>query len=164
MDSALKILIVDDEPIVRLVLREGLAGLPDVEIVGEAEDGKQALTRIAELRPDMVFLDLQMPVLGGFEVVRRLVEPDSPIIVIVTAFDQHAVDAFDAGAIDYLLKPVSESRLRKAVERARSLRSKPVDIANHLARIVSDPLSDGHCASVMSIPVAHVPPFDNRSV
>ena len=83
-------------------------------IVGEAENGKQALQQIAELKPDLVFLDLQMPVMGGFEVVRKLRGGHLPVVVIVTAFDQHAIEAFEAGAVDYLLKPVGEERLRKA--------------------------------------------------
>ena len=117
----MKTLIVDDEPIARRVLREELELFPQVQIMGEAEDGRQALQQIAELQPDLVFLDLQMPVMGGFEVVRNLKGGRLPVIVIVTAFDQHAIEAFEAGAMDYLLKPVNESRLRKAVERAARL-------------------------------------------
>ena len=133
----MKALIVDDEPIARRVLREELEILPALQIVGEAGDGKEALRRIAELRPDLVFLDLQMPVMSGFEVVRHLHEPPLPVIVIVTAFDQHAIEAFEAGAIDYLLKPVGEARLRKAVERARALHAKPGDVAAHIDKIAS---------------------------
>lgn len=137
MELPVKTLIVDDEPIARRVLREELEAFPEVEVVGEAENGKQALQRIAELRPDLVFLDLQMPVMGGFEVVHRLGGGHMPVIVIVTAFDQHAIEAFEAGAIDYLLKPVREDRLRKAVDRAKSLRNKPLEIANQTAKIAS---------------------------
>src|SRR6266700_862791 len=100
MDVPLKTLIVDDEPIARRVLREELEALPGIEVVGEAENGKQALQRIAELRPELVFLDVQMPVLGGFEVVQKLGAGHMPVIVIVNAFDQHAIEAFEAGAID----------------------------------------------------------------
>ena len=133
----MKTLIVDDEPIARRVLREELENVPHVSIVGEAENGKQALQQIAELKPDLVFLDLQMPVMGGFEVVRKLSGGHLPIVVIITAFDQHAIEAFEAGAVDYLLKPVGEERLRKAVERARNLRKNPLDVANEVANIVS---------------------------
>jgi two-component system LytT family response regulator len=133
----MKTLIVDDEPIARDVLRDELEAFPEVRIVGEAENGKLALKQIAELQPDLVFLDLQMPVMGGFEVVRKLGGGHLPVVVIVTAFDQHAVEAFEAGAIDYLLKPVSKARLRKAVERAASLKNKPLEIANDVARIAS---------------------------
>ena len=133
----MKTLIVDDEPIARRLLREGLELLPDVEVVGEADNGRAALQQIEKLRPELVFLDLQMPVMSGFEVVRNLAGKAMPIIVIVTAFDQHAVKAFDAGAVDYLLKPVQDARLQKAVERARSLRHQPLEIANHAARIAA---------------------------
>jgi two-component system LytT family response regulator len=140
---AMKALIVDDEPIARRVLREELELFPEVLVVGEAGDGKEALQKIAKLRPDVVFLDLQMPVMSGFEVVRNLSEPPLPVVVIVTAFDQHAIEAFEAGAIDYLLKPVSEARLRTAVERARNLHGKPGEVAAHLDKIASAAESSG---------------------
>jgi two-component system LytT family response regulator len=134
---AMKALIVDDEPIARRVLREELELFPEVLVVGEAGDGKEALQKITKLQPDVVFLDLQMPVMSGFEVVRNLKEPPLPVIVIVTAFDQHAIEAFEAGAIDYLLKPVGEARLRTAVERARTLQGKPAEVAARLDKIAS---------------------------
>ena len=137
MDRAIKTVIADDEQIARRVLREELELLPDVTIVGEAEDGRQALQQIVDLQPDLVFLDLQMPGMEGFEVIRNLSGPRLPVIVIVTAFHQHAMEAFEAGAIDYLLKPVSEARLRKAVERAKNLLGKPLEIAQDLAKIAS---------------------------
>jgi len=130
-------LIVDDEPVARRLLREGLESLPGIEIAGEAANGKEALLQIAKLGPDLVFLDLQMPVMSGFEVVRGLGGASLPVIVIVTAFDQHAIQAFEAGAIDYLLKPVSEARLHKAVERAMSLLNRPSEVANQAAIIAS---------------------------
>src|SRR5579862_911764 len=133
----MKTLIVDDEQIARRVLREGLEALPEVVVVGEAENGKEALKRIAEFKPDLVFLDLQMPVMSGFEVARELRGGPSPVIIIVTAFDQYAIDAFEAGAIDYLLKPVSEARLRRAVERARKLQGNPIEISDEITRIGS---------------------------
>jgi DNA-binding LytR/AlgR family response regulator len=130
-------LIVDDEPIARGVLREELEAIPDVRVVGEATDGKDALQKIQNLKPDLVFLDLQMPVLSGFEVVRSLSGPHLPAVVIVTAFDQHAIEAFDAGAVDYLLKPVSEPRLRRSVERARKMLGSPREIAAEVNKIAS---------------------------
>jgi two-component system LytT family response regulator len=132
----LKTLIVDDEPIARRVLREELEQLDEVEIVGEAADGTAALAAIRELSPDLVLLDLQMPGLSGFEVIKRL--PDGgkiPMIVIVTAFDQHAIQAFEAGAIDYLLKPIRQERLARAVERAVKLRTRPGGSAEQLANM-----------------------------
>jgi len=116
----LKTLIVDDEPVARKILREELESLDDVEIVGEADNGAEALDKIAACRPDLVLLDLQMPGMGGLDVVRKLKHgPSMPVIVIVTAYDKYALQAFDAGAIDYLLKPVGQDRLAEAVERAK---------------------------------------------
>jgi DNA-binding LytR/AlgR family response regulator len=113
---SLRTLIVDDEPIARRVLREELDSLDGVEIVGEAENGVVALKKISEHHPDLVLLDLQMPGMGGLEVVRSLRHgAHMPVIVIVTAYDQYALQAFEAGAIDYLLKPVGEARLADAV-------------------------------------------------
>jgi two-component system, LytTR family, response regulator len=130
-------LIVDDEPVARQLLREELELMPEIAIVGEASDGKEALQKIARLKPDLVFLDLQMPRMDGFEVVQNLAGSDLPVIVIVTAFDQHAIQAFEAGAIDYLLKPVGEMRLQKAVERAKGLLKRPIEVANQLAQLAA---------------------------
>jgi two-component system, LytTR family, response regulator len=118
----LRTLIVDDEPIARKVLREELGSFDDVEIIGEADNGAVALEKISADQPDLVLLDLQMPVMGGLEVVRNLRHgTHMPVIVMITAYDQYALQAFEAGAIDYLLKPVSEERLAEAVDRARRL-------------------------------------------
>jgi two-component system LytT family response regulator len=137
MDRLIKTLIVDDEPIARQILREELSLISGIEMIGEANDGKEAIRKIIDLQPDLVFLDLQMPEIGGFEVVRRLSGTHLPVIVIVTAFHQHAIEAFEAGAIDYLLKPVRGERLQKSVERAKALLGKPREIARTLARIAS---------------------------
>ncbi|MGA9626258.1 MAG: LytTR family DNA-binding domain-containing protein [Bryobacteraceae bacterium] len=133
----LKTLIVDDEPVARRVLREDLELWPDVEVVGEADNGKDALLRIEQLKPDLVLLDLQMPMMSGFEVARHLTGVHAPVVVIVTASDRHAVQAFEAGAVDYLLKPVDEARLRTAVERARNMRGRRLGIADQVARIAA---------------------------
>jgi two-component system, LytTR family, response regulator len=137
MERVIKTLIVDDEPVARQILREELNLMSDVDLIGEADDGKEALRKIVDLQPDLVFLDLQMPLIDGFEVVRRLSGTHLPVIVIVTAFHEHAIEAFEAGAIDYLLKPVRGERLRKAVERAKVLLGEPREIAKTLARIPS---------------------------
>jgi two-component system, LytTR family, response regulator len=116
----LKTLIVDDEPIARKVLREELELMDDVEVIGEAADGAAALEKIGRQRPDLVLLDLQMPAMGGLEMVRQLKHGKQlPVIVVVTAYDERALQAFEAGAIDYLLKPVRQERLSQAVERAK---------------------------------------------
>lgn len=118
----LKTLIVDDEPIARRVLCEELESIEDIDIIGEAADGATALEMIAAHQPDLVFLDLQMPAMGGLDVVRQLKHAARmPVIVIVTAYDRYALEAFEAGAIDYLLKPVSQERLSEAIDRAKRL-------------------------------------------
>ena len=117
---SLKTLIVDDEPIARKVLREELELMDGVEVIGEAADGTSALAKIGADEPDLVLLDLQMPAMGGLEMVRQLRHGKHlPVIVVVTAYDEHALQAFEAGAIDYLLKPVRQERLSQAVERAK---------------------------------------------
>ena len=111
--------IVDDESLARRGLKLRLAELDDVEVVAECRNGREALSAIRELEPDLVFLDIQMPGLDGFDVVRELQGDNMPLIVFVTAFDQYALNAFDIHAVDYVLKPVEEARLAEAVERAR---------------------------------------------
>ena len=127
----MRVLIVDDEPPARMRLRTMLELLPDadaIEVVGEAEDGEAALEAIAASRPDVVFLDVQMPGLDGFGVVRALAADATllealggalPLVVFATAFDQHAVRAFEVHAVDYLVKPFDARRLATAVSRAR---------------------------------------------
>jgi two-component system, LytTR family, response regulator len=130
----MRTLTVDDEWIARKVLRDELEAFKDVEIIGEADNGREALRLIKDLRPDLVFLDLRMPLIGGFEVIRLRGE-SLPAFVIVTAYDQHAIEAFEAGAIDYLLKPVSQKRLEKALQRARALHGNKRQLAENAARL-----------------------------
>jgi two-component system LytT family response regulator/two-component system response regulator LytT len=119
--SILRALVVDDEQLAREELRYQLERVGDVEVVAEAADGVEALAAVDRHDPDLVFLDIQMPGLGGFEVARRLLEreDDSPALVFVTAYDQHAIEAFEVNAVDYLLKPVEGTRLEQAVGRVR---------------------------------------------
>ncbi|HXG90399.1 MAG TPA: response regulator [Vicinamibacterales bacterium] len=117
----LRTLIVDDEQPARERLRQLLAEYADVEIVGEAEDGIQAIEQVAALSPDVVILDIQMPACSGLEVAASLGRP-RPAIVFCTAYDQYAVDAFELHAVDYLLKPVNRARLHAALQRVRELR------------------------------------------
>lgn len=132
----LKTLIVDDEPIARRVLREELEQIDGVKVIGEAEDGPTAVDAISELGPDLVFLDLQMPGMSGFDVIRNIPGGERiPVIIIVTAYDQHAIEAFDAGAVDYLLKPILHERLEQAIARAHTLCSRPNAAAETLARM-----------------------------
>ena len=121
MYHPLRILVVDDEQLAREELCYQLEQLGDVTILGQAGNGLEALAAIERHDPDLVLLDVQMPGLGGFEVARRLLERDEdpPALVFVTAFDQHAIQAFEVNAVDYLLKPVDAARLDQAVQRAR---------------------------------------------
>ena len=114
----MRALIVDDEPVARRILREELELLA-VKIAGEAENGEAALLQIFSAKPDVVFLDIQMPVMDGFELLANLSSERAPAIIMVTAFDHYAIQAFEAGAIDYLLKPIGPQRLATAIERAR---------------------------------------------
>src|SRR5215216_1526270 len=113
----MRAMIVDDEPLARKRLRELLAEIDDVEIVGEAAEGVEAIAAINETRPDVVFLDVQMPGVTGLDVARRI-EHD-PAVVFTTAHDRYAVTAFELQAIDYLLKPFGRERMAAAVDRAR---------------------------------------------
>ena len=116
----MRAVLVDDEQLARDELGYLLGEVGGVEVIGESGNGVEALTTIEKLRPDVVFLDVQMPGLTGFEVARRLVETQaSSQIIFVTAYDQHAIEAFEVNAVDYLLKPVEPTRLQMAVERAR---------------------------------------------
>jgi two-component system, LytTR family, response regulator len=116
--ARLRVVIVDDEEPARLALRQDLGALEDVEIVAECANGFEAVKVVAELRPDLLLLDVQMPKLDGFEVL-ELIGRDVPV-VFVTAYDEFAIKAFDVHAVDYLLKPVAPARLASALERARA--------------------------------------------
>jgi len=115
----IRALIVDDEPIARAGLRKLLEAEADVSVVGECRDGAEAVARIRSDRPDLVFLDVQMPELTGFEVLSSLAPDEFPAIVFVTAYDTYALDAFEASAVDYLLKPFDRERFARALSRAR---------------------------------------------
>jgi len=115
----IRTLIVDDEPLARQALRVRLEGEEGVEILGEAADGEAAVEAIRTFQPDLVFLDVQMPGLDGFEVLEKVAGHHLPMVVFVTAHDAHVLKAFDIHALDYLLKPYSESRFKESLRRAR---------------------------------------------
>jgi two-component system LytT family response regulator len=122
MESALKTIIVDDETLARRGLKHRLNSIEDVQIIAEASNGREALDLIREHDPDLVFLDIQMPGMDGFDVLRALSPEDMPAIVFVTAFDDYAIQAFEAHALDYLLKPIDDNRLSEALGRVRENR------------------------------------------
>lgn len=115
----MKALIIDDERLARAELRRLLAAHPEIEISGEARNGAEALTLIESLTPDVIFLDVQMPGMSGFDLLERLDEP--PQVIFTTAFDRHAVQAFEANALDYLLKPIAADRLSAAIAKLQKI-------------------------------------------
>jgi two-component system LytT family response regulator len=114
----MKALLIDDERLARLELRRLLAAHPEVEIAGEARSGDEALAMIAQLAPDLLFLDIQMPGMTGFELLERL--DDLPQVIFTTAYDTYAIQAFEVNALDYLMKPIAPARLATAVGRVRA--------------------------------------------
>lgn len=129
--------MVDDERLARDKLRRFLAETEAVSVVGEAANGKEAVERIREKRPDVVFLDVQMPGMDGFDVIEELSGDFPPAVVFVTAHDDYAIRAFEVEAIDYLLKPFDGPRLRQAIDRVRrQLRQDPRDLAEKLGRLL----------------------------
>ena len=139
MTAPIRVLIADDERPARSLLTALLATQSDVVLVGEATDGQDALEKIVALRPDLALLDLQMPQLDGMEVVRLLDREQMPLVAFVTAWDQHALEAFELNAIDYVLKPVEGGRLRETLNRAqerlekRELRDEATDSVRRVA-------------------------------
>lgn len=115
----IRTLVVDDEPLARERIRALLAEEADVEVVGEARDGEEAVKAILAHEPDLVFLDIQMPRMDGFEVIRTVGPDNMPLVVFVTAYDQHALKAFDVRALDYLLKPFDRERFAESIGRVR---------------------------------------------
>lgn len=118
----MRALIADDEPVARALLREHLGYFPSIEIVGEAESGEQVVAQVNRLQPDVLFLDINMPGLDGFAALRALKGDASPAVIFVTAHDDRALDAFNVGAADYLLKPIRSDRLAVAIDRAAASR------------------------------------------
>lgn len=141
MADKIKVLIVDDEPLARRGIRGLLEKETDFEIVGECKNGREAVSAIEQLAPELVFLDINMPLLDGFAFIEKIGAEHLPVIVFVTAYDEHAIRAFEAGAIDYVLKPIDEERFQKTLERVRrrrltpeenSLEQKLTDLINNL--------------------------------
>jgi two-component system LytT family response regulator len=142
MSETFRALIVDDEPLARATLRYLLAKDPEINCLGECEDGREAVSRIRATDPDLIFLDVSMPGLGGFDVLEALGQPRRAEIIFVTAFDEHALRAFDASARDYLLKPFEDERFARAVARAKEAirRARMEDVVLRLGAVLGSSL------------------------
>ncbi|MEM0961888.1 MAG: response regulator [Bacteroidota bacterium] len=140
----LRALVADDEPLARETVQLLLDPVADVEVKWEATDGREAVDAIETHRPDLVFLDVQMPHLDGFGVVEAVGAEAMPATVFVTAFDHHALRAFDAAAVDYLVKPYDDARFHQALDRVRALCAKPDGLADQLRQLLapSEPATD----------------------
>jgi two-component system LytT family response regulator len=136
--TPLRVLIVDDEPLARRRLKALLKDEPGIEIAGESEDGMSAVAAARRLSPDVMFLDVQMPGMDGFEVIEALGPERCPSVVFVTAYDEYALRAFAVHAIDYLLKPFDRKRLRKALSRARALTINETELGRRLIAAMTE--------------------------
>jgi two-component system LytT family response regulator len=116
--TILKTIIVDDEPLALKLLAAKLKKVPNVEVIAQCSNGREAINAVIELAPDLLFLDIQMPGLSGLDVVKQLQNDTMPLIVFATAYEQYALEAFDAYAVDYVLKPIDDERIQRAVDRA----------------------------------------------
>ena len=134
----IRTLIVDDEPLARKRVAQFLAGDPEIQVVGECADGVEAVQAIESVRPDLVFLDVQMPEMDGFDVLEAIQGDRMPAVVFATAFDEFALRAFNANAVDYLLKPFNAERFRAALERARARigRGEQADLARQMRSLL----------------------------
>ena len=136
----IRTLIVDDEPLARERLTGLLSAEADIEVVGQCRDGEEAVKGIMEHSPDLVFLDVQMPAMNGFEVIEAVGSERMPLVIFVTAYDQHALKAFQVRALDYVLKPFDRDRFQEALQRARTYiqRDETGDIGRRLLALVKD--------------------------
>ncbi|MEW6981827.1 LytR/AlgR family response regulator transcription factor [Colwelliaceae bacterium 6471] len=114
----LRTIIVDDEPLALNLLRAKLNKNPEIEIIAECKNGREAIDKTMDLAPDLLFLDIQMPGVDGFGVIKKLQSDILPLVIFTTAFEQYALDAFDVHAVDYILKPIDEERINRAIQRA----------------------------------------------
>jgi two-component system, LytTR family, response regulator len=147
-------LIVDDEPPARRGIRQLLEAHPDIRVIGECRDGREALLALDLKKPDLVFLDIQMPELDGFDVVRAHGPDRMPPVVFVTAYDRFAVRAFEAHALDYLVKPLNRSRFDLAIARVRERRELigARDLARHLSTLLASVAADGAQVTRIAVP------------
>lgn len=133
----IKTLLIDDEQLARALVQNFIKADPDFEVIGEAEDGFQAMKMIQELKPDVIFLDIQMPKITGLEMLELIENP--PIVVFSTAYDQYAIAAFEKNAIDYLLKPFSKDRFLKTLEKVKAKFAEKSDPKEDIAKLLNQP-------------------------
>ncbi|TWX67269.1 response regulator transcription factor [Colwellia demingiae] len=131
----LRTIIVDDEPLALNLLRAKLNKVPEIEIIAECKNGREAIEKTMDLAPDLIFLDIQMPGVDGFGVIKKLQSDIVPLVIFTTAFEQYALDAFDVHAVDYILKPIDEERITRAVSRA-IVRFETEEETEHKSRII----------------------------
>jgi two-component system LytT family response regulator len=148
----IRALIVDDEPLARERIRSMLRSEPGIEIAGEAGSGPEAVSAIQSLKPNLLFLDIQMPGMDGFEVLRHIHRDTRPFVIFVTAFDEHALEAFEIHALDYLLKPFKQARFKEALRRARAaLDHDRVAWSENLHQLLSQPRAEHGFLSRLAI-------------
>jgi len=129
----MKIIIIDDEPLARSIIKEYLQYHPDLELIAECNDGFEGVKAIQQMQPDLIFLDIQMPKINGFEMLEIIEDP--PAVIFTTAFDEYAIHAFESHAVDYLLKPFSRDRFEKAVSKWRQF-NKSTSPKDHLTPLL----------------------------
>ena len=146
-------MIVDDEAAARRRIRNLLSDIPEVDVVGEGEDGREAVTLIREHAPDLIFLDVQMPRMSGFDVIREIASEHLPAIIFITAFDEFALRAFEVHALDYILKPLDRERFREAVEHARALlkNEQTVELSLRLQGLLGELKAEGDYLSRVEV-------------
>jgi two-component system LytT family response regulator len=159
----LKTLIVDDEPLALKLLRAKLNKIVNIDIIGECKNGREAIAATLDLAPDLIFLDIQMPGLDGFDVVKGLQSDILPLIVFTTAYEQYALDAFDVHAVDYILKPIDDERIVRAVQRAQK-RLECLDIQDNKPPILGAIDSINQRNNLKSSPKASLPSVSSNAL
>jgi two-component system LytT family response regulator len=163
--SKLRTIIVDDEPLALNFLRAKLAKVAEIDIIAECKNGREAIEATMDLAPDLIFLDIQMPGIDGFGVIKKLQSDVVPMVIFTTAFEQYALDAFDVHAVDYILKPIDEERIQRAVKRALVRNETDEDTLNK-SRIISaiDSINERDNKSNVIGPDMSLPKLDTSKV
>jgi two-component system LytT family response regulator len=134
--TSLKTIVVDDEPLARRLMVSFLEEIPDIDVVAECANGREAIDKVLELAPDLMFLDIRMPGLNGFEVIKKIQPELLPMVIFCTAFERYALDAFEVHAVDYIVKPLDEQRLQLAVKRARARHQEEMQVGENKSALL----------------------------